>query len=383
MRTVAKLSLLAAGLCLAGAAAAGEPKKKTSLRAKVVSVSKDGKTVKLAAGSKQGVAEKLPFLVRRGFEDVAWLKVTAVKEGSATAELTGGGGVRAGDVAVQAFQMGKVIWYRPERRLEVRGRICLQEGPLEYLAVLKGGKEYESVMAFDCSAIDVNLGLILSGYKRVRGSVKKVGDPDVPKGDPLYLHVEWVEEREGKQVVKRVRAEDLLWNQITKKPMRRSAWVFSGSRFVKDPEDPKKRYFLAQVERKLVAVFRDPGAIFNCPLDTGDEDVFYVVNKKVVPKSTEWTCPKHADTAFKKDGECSRIVERDGKREKCGLKLRPLGREVRLIMAPAPMSALKPENLKDGRDLFKSTGEENPPGYKPVPVPKSKDGDGKKPGEKK
>lgn len=391
MRSIVGLSLvIIAGLSLAAAAGEAEPapapapapekEKKTSLTTKVVSVSADGKTVKLAVGTAAGVKKDFPFLVKRGPEEVAWLSVVSVKKNTSTATVISGGPVEAGDLAVNVFKIGKVTWYRPERRLEIHGRVSLDEGPLEYLAVLKGGKEYESILSFDCSAIDVNLVLILSGYRRIREGVKKRGDPNVPKGDPLYLHVEWIEETDGKKIARRVRAEDLLHNQYTKKPMRHTAWVFSGSKFVNDPDNPKKRYFMAQVERKLVAVFRDPAAIFNCPLDTGDEDVFYVVNKKALPKSTnpDWTCPRHDKKLFKKAGKCAVTVKRgeDGnKEEPCDLKFRPLGHRVKLIMSPAPISALDPKNLKDGRDLFKSTGEANPPTErKPVPVPK-KDGD--------
>ncbi len=389
MRSIVGLSLvIATAFSLAAAAGEKEPaaekKKKTSLTTKVLSVSSDGKTVKLAAGTAAGVKKDFPFLVKRGPEEVAWLSVTVAAKDTSTAKVISGGPVKAGDLAVNAFKIGKVTWYRPERRLEIHGRVSLEDGPLEYLAVLKGGKEYESILSFDCSAIDVNLVLILSGYRRIREGVKKLGDPNVPKGDPLYLHVEWIEEKDGKKVAKRVRAEDLLYNQYTKKSMRRTAWVFSGSKFVNDPDDPKKRYFMAQVERKLVAVFRDPAAIFNCPLDTGDEDVFYVVNKKALPtgKNPDWACPRHDGTIFKKAGKCTVMVKRgddddDDKEEPCGLKFRPLGHRVKLIMSPAPMSALDPKNLKDGRHLFKSTGEANPPAdRKPVPVPVPKrDGD--------
>ncbi len=397
MRSIVGLSLvITAGLSLAAAAGEAEPapapekEKKTTQTTQVVSVSADGKTVKLAVGTAAGVKKDFPFLVKRGPEEVAWLSVVSVKKNTSSATVISGGPVEAGDLAVNVFKIGKVTWYRPERRLEIHGRVSLEEGPLEYLAVLKGGKEYESILSFDCSAIDVNLVLILSGYRRIREGVKKRGDPNVPKGDPLYLHVEWIEETDGKKVAKRVRAEDLLHNQYTKKTMRRTAWVFSGSKFVNDPDNPKKRYFVAQVERKLVAVFRDPAAIFNCPLDTGDEDVFYVVNKKALPvsKNPDWACPRHDGTLFKKAGKCMVMVKRgddddDDKEEPCGLKFRPLGHRVKLIMSPAPVSALDPKNLKDGRHLFKSTGEENPPGYKPVPVPKKgDDGDAPKPVKK-
>jgi hypothetical protein len=246
-------------------------------------------------------------------------------------------------------KIGGVTWHRKERRLEVDGRVCLEEGPLEYFAVIKGGKEYESVLAFDCRAIDLNLALIGAGYK-ASGGVRRIGDPNVPKGDPVFLHVEWKDD-DGK--VKRVRAEGLLWNQVTKKPMRQTAWVFSGSSFRRDP-DTGKLYFMAEEERKLVAVYRDPAAMFNSPLDTGQDDVFYVVNKNAMPKPAKYVCARHEEVTSAKPGKCP----------KCESPLMAVGRSVKLIMEPAPAEALAPENLKDGADLVEPSDEENPPNFK-------------------
>ena len=236
------------------------------------------------------------------------------------------------------FTIGKVTCYKAERRVELEGKICLQDGALEYLAVLAGGKEYESVLSFNCKAVDLNLAMIGLGYRAGAGGVKKLGDPDVPKGDPVYLHIEWKTE-DGK--TKRVRAEELLYNQATKKPMRKTAWVFTGSDFARDPDDPRKLYidpetkrtvFLADIEKNLIAVYRDPLAIFNSPLDTGVDGIYYQVNKELCPK---------------------------------------VGTAVRLILEPAPKEALDPENLKDGADLLKrEQGQDYSPGAKPAPTPK-------------
>ena len=235
------------------------------------------------------------------------------------------------------FKIGKVTCYKAERRVELDGKICLREGALEYLAVLAGGKEYESVLSFDCKAVDLNLAMIGLGYKAA-GGVRKLGDADVPKGDPLYLAVEWKTE-DGK--TKRVRAEELLFNQATKKPMRKTAWVFTGSDFARDPDDPRKLYidpetkrtvFLADIEKNLIAVYRDPLAIFNSPLNTGVDGIYYQVNKEACPK---------------------------------------VGTPVKLIMEPAPKEALDPENLDDGAKLLKrEEGADYSPGAKPAPVPK-------------
>jgi hypothetical protein len=250
-----------------------------------------------------------------------------------------GGNPPAAPEPKNEFKIGDVTCFKKERRIEVPGKICLQEGSIEFLAVFIGGKEYESVMSFNCKAVDLNLALLGLGYKP-GGNVKRAGDPDVPKGDPVYLNIEW---KDGDKV-RRVRAEELLFNVGTKKPMRSTAWVFSGSDFVRDPDHPEKLFidpdthrtvFLADAYRMFIAVWRDPAAIFNCPLDTGVDGIYYTVNKELCPK---------------------------------------VGTAVKLTIEPAPADSLKPENLKDGADLIKrNDGSNYEPTKKPDPEKDPKD----------
>jgi len=237
------------------------------------------------------------------------------------------------------FKIGKVTCHKTERRVEIEGKICIQEGQIEYLAVLAGGKEHESILTFDCKAIDLNLAMIGLGYKAA-GPTKAADDPKILKGDPVCLFVEWVD-KDGK--AKRVRAEELLYNQGTKRPMRQTAWVFTGSDFARDPDtgklfiDPetKRTVFLADLARNLIAIYYDPVAIFNSPLDTANNPLqgtvpYYVANKELCPK---------------------------------------VGTAVKLIMEPAPKDALDPEKLKDGVGLVKREEGAAPPKEAPKPAP--------------
>ena len=171
-----------------------------------------------------------------------------------------------------AADLGSIWIYKKNRRIVTKGKICLQKGPLEYLACFKGGKDHESVVAVDCKPESLNLAFIAQNYKAV-GGVKQVGDPDAPEGDPVFVYVEW--EEDGKR--KRVRAEELLHNLRTKKHMRSTAWIYTGSRFFTDKRTGKE-IFGASVTGVLAAVYRDPYAIFNSPLDTGADDIFYEVS---------------------------------------------------------------------------------------------------------
>jgi hypothetical protein len=238
------------------------------------------------------------------------------------------------------FKIGKVTCYKAERRVEVEGKICIQDGQIEYLAVLSGGKEHESILTFDCKGVDLNLALIGLGYKAA-GPTKAADDPNILKGDPVVLFVEWADQ-DGKP--KRVRAEELLFNRGTKKPMRQTAWVFTGSDFARDPDtgklfiDPetKRTVFLADLARNLIAIYYDPVAIFNSPLDTANNPLqdgtvpYYAVNKELCPK---------------------------------------VGTAVKLVLEPAAKDALDPEKLKDGAGLVKREDGVPPTKEAPKPAP--------------
>jgi len=165
-----------------------------------------------------------------------------------------------------------------KKRVEVQGSICLDQGLIEYLACARGGKEHESLLVMDCKPLELFLALQTLGLRPGKG-VDFQGERRTPSGDKVYLYVEYKEEDK----VVRHRLEDLVWNIQAKKPMKRTHWIFVGSRFLKDP-DTGKPIFMAQLEGNIIASFHDPYAIFDHTLDTGADDTFYHTNDKIVPQ---------------------------------------------------------------------------------------------------
>lgn len=163
--------------------------------------------------------------------------------------------------------------------VQAEGRVCMEKGLLEYVACGPGGKVHESLLILDCEPRDFFVAIRTLGLKPGKG-VEFQGQKKVPTGDKVFLYVEW--EQDGKAVRRRV--EDLIWNAQARRPMKRTPWVFVGSRFEKDP-DTGKPVFAASIEGNLVATYHDPYAILDHPLDTGADDTTYEVNTKLVPKS--------------------------------------------------------------------------------------------------
>ncbi len=178
----------------------------------------------------------------------------------------------------QAF--GRAVFFPDERKVVLEGRVCLDapKAALEYFACFEQGKEYESVIAVKANAAHVNLAMIALKYSS-GGGVEVVGDPRVPRGDPVIIHAEW-KNADGETV--RARAEDLIWNSMTKKTMKRTAWLYTGSRMVRD-EETRRFVYMAAIDGVMAACYRDPHAIFNTPLDTGTDDTYYFINRELCP----------------------------------------------------------------------------------------------------
>jgi len=171
------------------------------------------------------------------------------------------GGVRIGPVAIDA----------EKRAVRFSARVNQNEGLLEYALVSEQGKVHESLLRTEVEPYDLQVALLLLGLKG-GGNLQFQGDPTPPKGDPVRITVEWPE-GDG---VKSVRLEDLIWNERQKKAMDHADWVFTGSRFLEG-------VFLAQMERSIVAVFRDPAAIIDNPQTDAADDTVWFPRKDLVP----------------------------------------------------------------------------------------------------
>ncbi|MBN1808191.1 MAG: hypothetical protein JW909_03920 [Planctomycetes bacterium] len=180
---------------------------------------------------------------------------------------------------------GKVVDYGggvsvlpAERTIILKGRTCvaMNEG-LEWGIVLSRGKEYESVVAVDADASMIQFTLIALGYNQ-GGGVDVQGDQRVPTGDRLIVEVEW--ELEGTRTTRRL--EELVWNIAQKRRMLSTSFVFTGSKMITDSET-NSVVFAATAERLVLALYRDPAAILNNPLETGSDDIYYIANRRTLP----------------------------------------------------------------------------------------------------
>jgi hypothetical protein len=129
---------------------------------------------------------------------------------------------------------------------------------LEFIANPKGGaKAYESAIELDTDAVNFNLGLILIGLDHTRTKWPRRGDPPMlPNGDPVEIWVEWTEAEKPR----RVRAEQLVYSEVTKTTLSEGPWVYTGSVFI-----PENNAFLADLNGALIGFVHRGAPVIDSP----------------------------------------------------------------------------------------------------------------------
>ena len=129
---------------------------------------------------------------------------------------------------------------------------------LEFLANTKGGfKAYESAFELDTNAVNFNVACLLIGLDNTRAVRSRFQfDPAPPQGDAVELFVEW-ETGAGR---KRVRAEQVVYNRVTKSTLGDGPWVYTGSGFF----EQTTRY-LAEIDGALIGFMHTPSPIIESP----------------------------------------------------------------------------------------------------------------------
>ena len=129
---------------------------------------------------------------------------------------------------------------------------------LEFLANTKGGyKAYESAIELETHAIDLNVALLLIDLDPARAVPSKAHlDATPPKGDPVEIWVEW---EDGAQK-RRVRGEQLVYNDVTKQTLSEGPWVYTGSMFSKEGNA-----YLADLDGALIGFVHSPSPVIESP----------------------------------------------------------------------------------------------------------------------
>ncbi len=173
-----------------------------------------------------------------------------------------------------------------KKRIRIKGYVTIRQGLIEVFACTPRGKRHESIFTLLCDPKILQFHLLAFGLKP-SPQVKYFGEGGKLKGDKVYIYAFWKDPKTKKDVV--YRGEDLVFNIRTKKTMKRTGWVFTGSRFQKykykteDGKTHEREIFMAAYAGNLVVTYHDPDAILNNPMETGGDDTIYYSNYLALP----------------------------------------------------------------------------------------------------
>ncbi|HEY1186245.1 MAG TPA: YdjY domain-containing protein [Gemmata sp.] len=126
-------------------------------------------------------------------------------------------------------------------RVALACEVCLREGPLEQILCKKGTKEHEAIVRVDVDPEFIHWALIAAGGKP--GTPTGFIDPKTEMakytpatGSRVNVNVHY--KRGGK--LHTHPAQEWVWDTKKKAPMNHH-WVFAGSVFIKNPDDPKAK----------------------------------------------------------------------------------------------------------------------------------------------
>ncbi|GAC1467981.1 MAG: hypothetical protein NVSMB9_10180 [Isosphaeraceae bacterium] len=181
--------------------------------------------------------------------------------------------------------LGRSLWFDPKgRRLVLRARVVLREGPLEHLLCLKGTKEHEAILATDARPREIHAGLLLTGAEPGH-PVRFVPKFTPPSGTPITIELEW--EEAGKN--RRADARDWILDERTKTSLTKD-WVFAGSELFQDPST-KKAYYAAD-DGDIITVANFSSATLDLPFASTANDTdrsFVAYTSHLPPRGTAVT----------------------------------------------------------------------------------------------
>ncbi len=171
-------------------------------------------------------------------------------------------------------------------RVLVQTEVCLRQGVLEVFVCRTNTKEHEAILRTAIDARFLHSALIAVGA--TPGSPVQFINPITDKveykpatGTKIAVSVHY--RRAGE--LHTHAAQEWIRDMNTKKPMAHD-WVFAGSRFVKDPENPDRPAFYTANNGEVIAISNFVDSMLDLPVPVSRENSdlnFEVITSKVPP----------------------------------------------------------------------------------------------------
>lgn len=159
-----------------------------------------------------------------------------------------------------------------------------EEGMPDQIVQFHGAKTHEAVVCVDVRPSIIHAGLLAIGA-RPGEPVRFQPEFKPATGAEIDVILRWKKE-DGEIVEKR--AQEVVMNAATGDPMD-IPWVFAGSYFYTDDEDPSptpKRYYAADSEGEVIGVSNFPSATLDVPKasSASDDELLFQANQEVLPE---------------------------------------------------------------------------------------------------
>jgi hypothetical protein len=178
-----------------------------------------------------------------------------------------------------------------KRRVLIESTVCLREGQLEQLLCRIQTKEHESILTSAVDARDIHKALLAAGAEK--GSPVQFDPKFKPaSGTVIKVSLRFEEkDKDGKTKTVVVPASEWIRNVKTMKDLE-TDWVFAGSRFVKNEEEPNKPDIYLANDGDLLCLCNMESALMDLPIASPKalaERVYEANTDRIPPKDTKVT----------------------------------------------------------------------------------------------
>jgi hypothetical protein len=157
-------------------------------------------------------------------------------------------------------------------RVGIVCEVCLREGPLEQFLCKKGTKEHEAILSVDLDAELVHLAIIAAGGKP--GTPTGFVDPKTEEakytpatGSKVNVLVHY--KKDGK--LHTHKAQEWIWDIKKKAPIPHE-WVFAGSVFIKNPDNPNAKPVYGANSGDIFSISNFPYSTLEFPVSISKDE---------------------------------------------------------------------------------------------------------------
>ncbi len=176
------------------------------------------------------------------------------------------------EISPGVFEIEGIRFSKKDSTVEFPAVVNMDKGLLEYALVGESGKLHESLLRTAIQPYNLQIALLLIGFKEPVEHLKTQGDLQVPTGSPVDL---WIESTQNGKNTKLRMEEWIMKKDKPSEPVSIS-WVFTGS-IIMDG------VFMAQLDKSLIAIYRDPIALINTSHPEGASDEVWFAREGTVP----------------------------------------------------------------------------------------------------